>query len=61
MNFVGIYESGKFSMNSMYKALIQRDIPVDNNSKMWKMKIPLKTKFFAWYLCQGVISPKKTM
>jgi hypothetical protein len=24
----------------------QSDIPVDNNKKIWKMKIPLKTKFF---------------
>jgi hypothetical protein len=28
----------------MYKALIHPDIPVDNNKKIWKMKVPLKNK-----------------
>ena len=39
----------------MYRALVQSDVPVDNNKKIWKMKIPLKNKIFAWYLCCGVI------
>jgi hypothetical protein len=39
--------NGSFSVASMYNALIQPDIPVDNNSKIWKMRIPLKTKVFA--------------
>jgi hypothetical protein len=37
------------------------DIPVDNNSKIWKMKIPLKTKVFAWYLRCGVILTKDNL
>jgi len=61
MSFVGIYTSGKFSVNSMYKALIQPDVPVDNNKKIWKMKIPLKTKVFAWYLRRGVILTKDNL
>jgi hypothetical protein len=40
-------ESGKFSMYSMCKDLIQRKVPVDNNEKVWKMNIPLKMKVFA--------------
>ena len=40
-------KTGKFSVDSMYKILIQPDIPVDNNKKIWTMKIPLKTKVFA--------------
>ena len=47
----------------MYRALIQPDIPVDsaNNNKLWKMKIPLKTKVFAWYLRRGVILTKDNL
>jgi hypothetical protein len=39
----------------MYKALIEPVQPVLNNKAIWKMKIPLKTKIFAWYLGSGVI------
>jgi hypothetical protein len=34
----------------MYRALVQPSQPVVNNILIWKMKIPLKTKIFAWYL-----------
>jgi hypothetical protein len=30
------------SIDSLYKAIIQSDIPVDNNKNIWKMKIPIK-------------------
>ena len=53
--------NGKFSVDSMYKALIQPDMPVDNNHKFWKMKIPLKNKVFAWYLRRGVILTKDNL
>ena len=53
--------SGNFSVDSMYKALIQPSTPVDSNKKIWKMNIPLKTKVFAWYLCQGVILTKDNL
>lgn len=55
-----LHESGKFSVDSMYKGLVQPDVPVDNN-KTWRMKIPLKTKIFAWYLCRGVILIKDNL
>ena len=45
----------------MYKALIQPVVPVDNNKKIWKMKIPLKIKIFAWYLRRGVILTKDNL
>jgi hypothetical protein len=51
-------ENGKFSVSSMYDALISSDLLVLDNKKIWKMKIPLKNKFFAWYLCRGVILTK---
>ena len=56
-----VTKNGKFSVDSMYKILIQPDIPVDNNKKLWKMKIPLKTKVFAWYLRRGVILTKDNL
>ena len=45
--------NGKFSVDSMYRALSHSDIPVNSNKKIWKMKIPLKLKIFAWYLRKG--------
>ena len=45
----------------MYSALIHSGIPVDDNKKIWKMKIPLKLKFFAWYLRKEVILTKDNL
>ena len=39
-----LHGNGQFSVESMYRALIQSDVPVDNNKKIWKMKIPLRIK-----------------
>ena len=36
-------------MDSMYKALVHPEIPIDNNYKIWQMKIPLKINVLAWY------------
>ena len=33
-----LHKSGKFSVDSMYNALIQPDVPVDNNKKIWSMR-----------------------
>ena len=54
-------KNGIFSVASMYRVLIQSDVPVDSNKKIWKMKIPLKTKVFAWYLRRGVILTKDNL
>jgi hypothetical protein len=53
-----LHKNGEFLVDSMYNALINLDIPVDNNKMIWKMKIPLKTKVFGWYLRRGVILTK---
>ena len=45
----------------MYNALSHSHIPVDNNKLLWKMKIPLKTKVFGWYLRRGVILTKDNL
>ena len=42
-----LLQNGKLSVDSMYKALIQSDMSVDSHTKLWKMKMPLKTKIFA--------------
>jgi hypothetical protein len=39
-----VHVNGSFYVDSLYKAIIQSDIPVDNNKNIWKMKIPLNTK-----------------
>ena len=56
-------QNGKFSVDSMYRALILPDVPVDTkeSNKIWKMKIPLKTKVFVWYLRRGVILTKDNL
>jgi hypothetical protein len=53
--------NGTFSVDSLYKSILQSDIPVDNNKKIWKMKIPLKSKKIGWYLCHGVILTKDNL
>jgi hypothetical protein len=42
----------------MYNAIIRSDVPINGNKKIWKMKIPLKTKIFGWYLRRAVILTK---
>ena len=54
-------KNNKFSVDSMYKALIQPIQPILDNKSIWKMKIPLKTKVFAWYLRRGVILTKDNL
>jgi hypothetical protein len=49
-----LLENGKFSVASLYNALTLSDLPVLENKKTRKMKIPLKTKVFAWYLRRGL-------
>jgi hypothetical protein len=34
---------------------------VYNNKRIWKLRIPLKTKVFAWYLRRGVILTKDNL
>jgi hypothetical protein len=53
--------NGKFSVYSMYRALIQPDALVYSNKKSWKMKILLKTKVFAWYIHRAVILTKDNL
>jgi hypothetical protein len=56
-----LHPNGKFSVCLLYNAIIQSDIPVGDNKKIWKMKIPLKTKIFGWYLRRGIILTKDNL
>jgi hypothetical protein len=48
-----LHENGKFSVASMYNALISLDLPIYDNKKIWKMKIPLKNKKFMVFTSRG--------
>jgi hypothetical protein len=58
-----LYENGKFSVASIYNALILPDVPINkiSNNKLWKLKIPLWIKVFGWYLCKGVVLTKDNL
>ena len=51
-----LHENGEFSVDYMYRALIQSDMPLVNK-KLWKMKMPLKVKKFTWCLSCGLGEP----
>jgi hypothetical protein len=58
-----LHENGKFSVASMYNALILPDVSIDKTSdnKLWKLKIPLRIKIFGWYLRKGVVLMKDNL
>jgi hypothetical protein len=56
-----LHANDTFLVDSLYKAILQSDIPVDNNKKIWMMKIPLKNKKNGWYLHRGLIITKDNL
>lgn len=46
-----------FSVSSQYKRLCVHETE-DNNKRIWKAKIPLKSKVFMWLTKQGAILTK---
>jgi hypothetical protein len=52
-------QNGMFKVNSMYKAMIVRN--VWENNLLWKLKLPLKIKKILWYLNKGVILTKDNL
>jgi hypothetical protein len=40
-----LHENGKFSIAFMYNAMIMSDLPVLDNNKIYKLKIPFKNNF----------------
>ena len=49
-----LHQNGKFSVKSMYDAMVHNEVPIDNR-KLWKLKIPLRVKIFLWFMNRGVI------
>ena len=45
----------------MYHELMHSEVPISNNKKIWKSKIPLKVKIFMWYLHRGVVLTKDNL
>ena len=45
----------------MSSVLLHSDVPVDDNKKIWQMKIALKIKVFTWYLRRSVILTKNNL
>jgi hypothetical protein len=58
-----LHENGKFSVASMYNALIQPDMSIDkiSHNKLWKLKISLRIKILGWYLRKGVVLTKDNL
>jgi len=52
--------TGVFSVKSHYLGLINQNTP-NLNTRIWKLKAPLKIKFFLWYLKRGVILTKDNL
>jgi hypothetical protein len=52
-----LHQNGKFSIHSMYIALISNRLIIRNTS-IWKLKISLKIKIFIWYLYKEVVLTK---
>jgi hypothetical protein len=53
-----LHQNGKFSIHSMYPALISNNAII-RNTLIWKLKIPLKIKIFIWYLFKEVVLTKR--
>jgi hypothetical protein len=54
--------NGRFTVDSMYRALVHTEMLIKDNNKICKMKIPLKVKIFVWYLrkgCRKRVTPKR--
>jgi hypothetical protein len=58
-----LYENGKFSVASMYNALILSDVSIDkiSNNKLWRLKILSCIKVFGWYLRKAVVLTKDNL
>jgi hypothetical protein len=56
----GLHQNGRFTIQSMYSSLLLTQALPFNNV-IWKLKIPLKTKVFAWYLIKGVVLTKDNL
>ena len=54
-----LHKSGAFTVNSMYRHLVNNSFKA--TQEIQHMKIPLKIKIFMWYLKRGVILTKDSL
>jgi hypothetical protein len=52
--------SGQFTVQSMYRALINNDY-VFQHKVLWNLKLPLKIKIFVWYLLKAIVLTKDNL
>jgi len=55
----GLHSSGRYSVKSMYAALINNGVKVSQD--LWQIKIPTRIKIFLWYLKRGVVLTKDNL
>lgn len=55
-----LHQNGQFSVQTMYKALINNG-NMEANRVLWDLKLPLKIKIFMLYLKKGVILTKDNL
>jgi hypothetical protein len=55
-----LHQHGKFSVHSMYLALINNGTVI-RNYIIWRLKISLKIKIFMWYMYKEVVSTKDNL
>jgi hypothetical protein len=53
-------QNGLFTIRSMYNSLIAQ-LPAPRKNVIWKLKLPLKVKFFVWYLQKRVVLTKDNL
>ena len=54
-------KNGIFSVQSMYREIINGGSLQLINKSLWKLKLPLKVKVFLWFLHQGIILTKDNL
>jgi hypothetical protein len=55
-----LHQHGKFSVHSMYIALINNGMVI-RNSMIWRLNILLKIKIFMWYMYKEVVLMKDNL
>jgi hypothetical protein len=55
-----LHQNGQYTIKSLYLALISNDV-INMNKQLWKLKVPLKIKFFMWYLKREVVLTKDNL
>jgi hypothetical protein len=55
-----LHQNEKFSVHSMYLALISNEVII-RNTLIWKLNISMKIKIFMWYIYKEVVLMKDNL